>query len=516
MSVLAIGGERRRRIASVAIPLFVYCLLGIVVVANVRPRLTVPAIFAVTALWAFTLVPARILAWRNLVAATAVLILVIPIRRDALGSNLGFELEPYRVAATLLIAAWAVFLLVDPRLRFRRSIGDAPLLVVCGATLMSIVVNVSRIQRAGVASEATKSLLFLIGYFLLFWVIVSVAGRFADIDFLVKALLLGGAAVTFFALVEARTGFSVPSRILAAIPGTHRSFPTDPNAYPDLTRSGRLRIFGSAQHPIELGAIFAMLVPLAVYLVHSTRSRIWWVVTGLLFVGSLASLSRTPVMMLLAILVVFFRQRRAATVRLWPLAIPAFVLAHVAAPGAVRGLYASFFPSGGLLHQQQNAAVGSGRLASLGPGLDVVWNHLLFGLGYGTRIVTGPAANSFTVDDMWLSLGMELGVVGAAAWLWLFVRFLRRLGREARRDDSDRGWLLTSLTASLAAFGVGMLTFDSFAFIQVTFLFFIILALAAAALSKSRPPARKLRLRLPTGPTTRTPDGADRGVAAVV
>ena len=41
---------------------------------------------------------------------------------------------------------------------------------------------------------------------------------------------------------------------------------------------------------------------------------------------------------------------------------------------------------------------------------------------------------------------------------------------------------MASLAASVMAYAVGMLTFDAFAFIQVTFLFFMLLALGAAAL----------------------------------
>jgi hypothetical protein len=73
-----------------------------------------------------------------------------------------------------------------------------------------------------------------------------------------------------------------------------------------------------------------------------------------------------------------------------------------------------------------------------------------------------------------------------SAWLWLFVRSIRRLSREAREDDSDRGWLLVGLTASLTAFAVGMLSYDAFSFIQVTFMVFIFLGLADRALALPR------------------------------
>ena len=65
---------------------------------------------------------------------------------------------------------------------------------------------------------------------------------------------------------------------------------------------------------------------------------------------------------------------------------------------------------------------------------------------------------------------------------WLFVRFLRRMRRAARGDDSPRGWLLVGAAASVAGFAIGMFTYDAFAFIQVTFLLFITLGVGAAAL----------------------------------
>jgi hypothetical protein len=55
-------------------------------------------------------------------------------------------------------------------------------------------------------------------------------------------------------------------------------------------------------------------------------------------------------------------------------------------------------------------------------------------------------------------------------------------GKAAKRDLSDRGWLLAGITGSSAAFMVAMFTFDSFSFAQVTLVFFIELAIGQAAL----------------------------------
>ena len=51
-----------------------------------------------------------------------------------------------------------------------------------------------------------------------------------------------------------------------------------------------------------------------------------------------------------------------------------------------------------------------------------------------------------------------------------------------------RGLLLASLAASVAAYGVGMLTFDAFSFIQVTFLLFILVGLGSALLAERPAP----------------------------
>ena len=115
-------------------------------------------------------------------------------------------------------------------------------------------------------------------------------------------------------------------------------------------------------------------------------------------------------------------------------------------------------------------------------GASELWTRQpLLGQGYGTNVVDpdagGIEANIF--DDQWLGTLLATGIVGFVGWVWFFVRAIRRFGREAKRDASERGWLLTAITAAIAAYGVGMLTFDAFAFIQVTFLMFILVGLGS-------------------------------------
>ena len=52
--------------------------------------------------------------------------------------------------------------------------------------------------------------------------------------------------------------------------------------------------------------------------------------------------------------------------------------------------------------------------------------------------------------------------------------------RRRRRRTGPDSWLATALAASIISFAVGMLTFDAFAFIQVTFFAFVMLGFAGS------------------------------------
>jgi O-antigen ligase len=197
-------------------------------------------------------------------------------------------------------------------------------------------------------------------------------------------------------------------------------------------------------------------------------------------------------MMFLVVAVVFIWLRPRETRRLWPAIFPILLAIHFVLPGTLGALKQSFVPAGGLVAQQKSQAgkSGSGRIADLGPGLRE-WSHSpLVGEGFGTRVVDattkGPQAN--VLDDQWLQSLLETGAVGFFGWLWLFCRAVRRFGKEAKQDDSERGWLLTALAAGVAAYAVGMMTYDAFSFIQVTFLLFIFIGLGSALLAERPTP----------------------------
>jgi len=441
--------------------------------------------------------------WDVLVSLILVVVLVIPIKRYEFAVALPFDLEPYRVAVAILLGIWILALLVDSRVRLRRSALDGPLMLFGLAVIASVALNpgsitrfnlvrsftgesfeslvrdVTRLPLVDLSGSVTKKLLFLVSFYLLFYVIVAVIRTPGAIHTVLGTLVLGTTGVAAFAIIERRTSYNVFDHLQGWIPLLQFEGGLEESG---ISRAGRLRVYASAQHPIALAALFAMVLSPSVYLAVHTRRHLWTATSVVLGLGTLATVSRTGITMLAAVLLVFVVLRRELVRKLVPFVLPALVVIHLAVPGSIGGLRQSFFPSEGLVADQ---TVFGGRLSAdrIGPQLLIIKEQPAFGQGYGTRITSGPNTNSRVLDDEWLATGVETGLVGVAAWVWLFVRFLRRAGGDAKRDSSGRGFLLTALAGSAAAFGVGMLTFDAFSFIQATLVFFVLLAIGASTLA---------------------------------
>lgn len=434
-------------------------------------------VFVVTIALTAAMAHRILLSWTSLTILLVGVILFIPIRRYTVPVDLPFELEPYRILITFVAAGWLASLLVDPRVRLRSSGFEGPLALIFFAAVGSVLANPTRVQ--GTSDEVVKKLMFLVSFLLVFYVVVSVLRSPRDVDRLLKVLVVGGAVLALVAVVEARTGWNPFNRLNEIVPLL------DPVAIPDAAgRGGRLRAYASAQHPIALGAALAILVPLAIYLQRRTRQNRWWWATGALLLGAVATVSRTAILMLVVMGLVFLWLRPRETRRLWPLVIPALLVVHLVAPGTIGALRKSFFPEGGLITEQQSGAGtrGSGRVADLGPGLSEWSRTPVLGQGYGTRVIDEEKATARILDNQWLATLLETGAAGFFGWIWLLARVGRRLVRRAREDISDCGWLPVALAASIISFAVGMLTYDAFAFIQVTFLLFLIVGFASVTL----------------------------------
>jgi O-antigen ligase len=469
-------GPRGERAIWIAVAL----ALALVLAAALMRLQANPILAAVVV--ALVLVAAQrvLLAWETMLGAILVVILFIPIRRYTVGGGLPFELEPYRALIAGVLACWLCAVAADPKVGWRRTGLEAPILTFFLLILLSMALNVGRLDESG--GIAFKQISFFVSYFLVTYFVASVLTRGPPLDRMVKVLVAGGALVAVLSLVEWRTGTNMFNWFNRVMP-----FLQYVDIGEHVERGTGVRALGSAQHPIALGAALVMLIPFSVYLHRKEGRFLWMACGGLLTLGALASGSRTAALMLIVLLAAFLVIKRTETVRLLPWLLPLLVVCQVGMPGTLGTFRAILQPSYVVQEQSTEMGTGSGRIADLGPSLEQWAQNPFFGQGFGTRVSsqgigTGGVGNlkdDRILDNQWLGLLIEIGAFGVLGLLWLFWRSIRRLARQARSDDDPDSWLPTALAASLAAFAIGMLTFDAFAFIQVTFFAFVMLGFTA-------------------------------------
>ena len=420
----------------------------------------------------------RLTRWRNLVSALLIVILFIPIGRYNLPGNLPFNLEPYRVAVAGLALMWVLSMLVDPRVRLRRSPLDAPLMLVLLTSLLSDLVNSGRVRP--ISTDVLKGQTFFISFFVVFYVVMSLVCTRRDLLFFVRLLAGGGGIVAACAVIERRTNYNVFDHLQTIFPVLR--FEGDDTRF----REGRLRVLASSQHPIALSVLFVVLLPLVIYLARGNRR--WMAVACLYVVAVFTTASRTGIAGMLVLLLVYLFLQPRVVLRKWPLVIPLLAAVHIAAPGAIGTIRETINPSQVIAEQDSHVAgndqYSGGRLTDVGPTLNQWSDKPLLGLGFGTRVISGPNANARVLDDQWLGTLLETGYLGFLAWTWLFVGSIWRLGRGALAEgDTDDGWLLAGFCAAIAAFAATMWLYDTFSFIQNLFICFILMALASVLLN---------------------------------
>jgi hypothetical protein len=428
-----------------------------------------------------------VLRWDRLIALALVVVLFVPIGRYQLPASLPFDLELYRVVVAVVLLLWFTSLLIDSSVTVRRTPFDQPLLLILVCLLGSAITNPGRVSDYG--SQVLKSTTFFLSFVLIYYMIASVLRRRDGVDFLLKLLTLGGALIGALAVWEQRTYYNVFDHVQSVLP-----FLTPVYGFAgfegSLSFGGNIRSLGPSQHPIALGAAMILILPFSIYFARTVGRR-WWLAAALLVLGALSTGSRTAIVMLMVEAVVFFLLRPAEVRKVIPVLVPAIVVIHFALPGTIGSFKDAFFPKGGLIAQQSMLASDSdpllagGRIRQLKPMLAEASRRPVFGQGFGTRI-TGfntPHRNAPILDNQWLGTVLEVGFVGLAAWVWLFVSAGRRLVGAARAATglADE-WLLAALAASVTSFAVGMLTFDAFGFTQVNFIFWIVLGISAALL----------------------------------
>lgn len=405
------------------------------------------------------------------------LLLMLPARLVVAG--LPLSLTPSEIAALLLGLTW-----LGAQMRGGPGVAKGPnpvrtalftyvviFLVIYGYTLYLPL-------RSDEVNIADHTLVLYLGYFgLILAMCDGLSGR-ERLDAVLRAIVVAGAFSAMVALLQFR--FDIDLTAYMRLPGLRHTSVEESSAV--ISRSDLRRVSGTLGHPIEFGAVCAMLLPLAAHVAFHARALgrpalRWWICTAMIAGGLMFSVSRTAALGLAGAAVILFAG--------WPNRRRLYALgAFVAFLGVMKVL------SPGLLGTFYNLFAGAGRDPSIRfrthdwPfAMREFWKSPLLGRGPGTWF---PFDHQVFDNQYLLSL-VETGLVGTLAFVGLvccgMIAALR--ARSLSADPHVRNLGLT-VAAALIIPLLGAATFDMLSFPGVTSLMFLLVGAAGAMLRFQR------------------------------
>ncbi|GGM50846.1 hypothetical protein GCM10012275_22140 [Longimycelium tulufanense] len=414
-------------------------------------------------------------------AVLAVLAVSLMLPQTLVVAGIGASVTPARLMTGVCLLLWlaartggGLGLRAGPN-----PVRGTVLLVLLGLGVAHALALISGVPDVRLAPSDTAAMLFLLccGATLL------AADGLADLAALrvvLGALVVGGtlsalaAILQFAASVDIRKALVLPGLTLQSVGPI------------DLDRGGLVRSLGFANHPIELAAVSAAVIPLALHLAQFGRWRLWWLsCAGILAGGVLVSISRTGIVAL-AVIALSLALRQGLT--RWAIGMTA---------AGILGLL-SLGNAGQLTEVLSETVTGASkdnavlhRVAVWDYVAERIGEHPIAGQGYGTY---SPPEQPF-LDNQYLLTTVESGLVGALVLAMLLlvpisVAFrVWRAGttavpRRERLAARDAGW---AIGTALLVCAVSFATFDALAFPQMRTFFLLLVGVAGALAALARP-----------------------------
>ncbi|GAA1665089.1 hypothetical protein GCM10010977_04510 [Citricoccus zhacaiensis] len=282
--------------------------------------------------------------------------------------------------------------------------------------------------------------------------------------------MLAGASVSGLVAALQFTTLTNPVDWLATLlPG----FQDNGSGTPFQPRGSFTRVAGMTMHPIELGVVSSMLLPLSIWWgLFSTWSKAWrrWVPAVMLAICCVATVSRSAMLGLFvsaAVMIPYLPR----TARRWALvAGPAFLIVlFVAIPGMVSTLFGT-------------ATAGSSdpSITARTDDYPLAWTLLVqlpvFGHGPGTWM---PVNAMDIFDNEYLFTAVTMGVVGLAGLvIYLLVPALSSMLAARHAPDPELRLLAGSVAAAMFVALASSAAFDSMSFKSFALLVPIFVGLA--------------------------------------
>jgi polysaccharide biosynthesis protein PslJ len=241
------------------------------------------------------------------------------------------------------------------------------------------------------------------------------------------------------------------------------------------------RVAGTAAHPIEMGVVLVMLLPLAI---HYGRfpgrrgRRVYQAAAVLIMFASFLTVSRSTIISIfvegLILLPSWHKGLRRRAVVAAAAVVAAVVVGAPGVVGTLVGLFTNASTDASFLHRVNDYSAAAHYIAG----------SPFIGRGINTWIATNGlsvAQPNFFIDNSYLLTFLEMGLVGVVSLVVLFAVGIG-VARGARRRSADPATrdLGQSLAASIAVAMISTFTYDSLSFPMATGITFLLIGCAGA------------------------------------
>jgi O-antigen ligase len=396
---------------------------------------------------------------------TVYLFLLFFIPYDVEFTPLGGSGTPSTMFAATLIVAYLVLWLEagSSPIREAQPVRTATLLF--GCAFIASYISANRHAMIALDQNGTdRGLISLLGWLGVVFITADGIDDIGKLKILIHRIVLGVGTMAIIGISQFFLKFDVTQYI--TIPGFANVI-----SYADVSqRSGLTRPASTTATPLELVAVLAMTLPLAIHRARHAppdRSRYRWAMVATIAAALPMTISRTAILVILVIALVMLptwprRERRAAYIA-FPVAIAA---GFITIPGML-GTFAGILSNNGAV-----TASTQSRTNAYSSAAPFIAQHPWFGSGFGTF----PPRTYFFTDNQYLNSTIVMGFVGLLALVGLFVTgwMTARKTRQLSTDLETRD-LAQALAASIAAAAAAFATFDALSFDIATGLTFLVL-----------------------------------------
>ncbi len=372
----------------------------------------------------------------------------------------------------LLILLGGVWLLVSGSLARAPQPRTGPVHWAFGAFLviavLSILINAETLVRIDMLDSSVKKIALLASYFFFFVLATSIL-RPTEVAKFVKLVIVLATVTGVAVVIENRFSINVFHDWIGPLfPGYTRPF-----GIGILDSIGRKQVLGPGVQPLAVTTMLVMAMPFAlINLLNSTERRQRWlygIAIFLIFTGSLATEKKTGLVGAVAGLAVLFVYRPRQMARLLPFGALMLIVVHLFTPGAIGGVVDQFNPSS--LNRVNTVQDRVRDYDAVTP--DLAHNPIL-GLGWGGY----NQQQHRILDNLYLTLAIEVGLLGVAAYLALLGTSFVLANRAARSRDPQRAPPGIAAAAAIVTVFVASGLLDFLSLPQLAYMFCFVAAIA--------------------------------------